>query len=539
MQPSQHQHFTPVRSHTRHLVGMIAVLGLLASMFTTTPANAGIAGCPIWFVDRGLGTPSSPYLVTDQLDLVKVSLCLSSTFRQTTDITLITPDTPGWTPIGTDTAPFTGTYDGGGFNISGLRISLPTTNNVGLFGYINSATLTGVNITTSTGTVTGIMYVGGLVGNSLNSTITESSSSVNVVGVEAVGGLIGATAGGTVSYSYATGDVTATANYVGGLVGQASGVDVNDVYATGSVFGDWQIGGLFGEFFETEGPPPMGSVTNSYAKGYVSGISGGGAHGGFIGQSKLRIFDSFWDTQTSRQANGGFAVPGSSVPAGKLTSEMKNLSTYLTPVTTVSWSIASGFDTSKTWGLCPDVNDGYPFLTVFYDTNPCAEITPSPEPEPEPGPGPGPAPAPAPAGDPTPLVTPGPVNIVAVSAEQGVREVPGRTVAPGIVVVSNELASGVAPKQASTPAGPGVKNAPVIQSRLGEIVRVSVNGLGNSRALIVAIQTADGWVKIGETKTDVNGAAILPALSSILAGDVLIRTKGPKGKLRYVIVRFS
>jgi len=674
---------------TNNLVMVNSATQALATSGVTAVAD----DCPTFFAGRGLGTSVSPYLVSSPADLGKIGACLGSSFQQTTHITLLT----AWTPIGTSVAPFTGTYDGNGFNISGLAISQPTTDNVGLFGYISGATLTGINITGDN--VAGRMNVGGIVGSSdSRSTVTDSSSNVNVTGIinvggligsnngstvsdsqatgsasvtysfgagttvggliglddhgtvtdsfatgsvtgggqvggligeangteifssyatgttnlnkfisdsfyraggliglaegvdvsyshatgdvvgavvvppspgahsgatfvggligalqsnsvlyssyatgsatgySKVGGLIGSISGGSVSSSYATGNATADFNYVGGLAGSVTGTEFNDIYATGAVTGEWQVGGLFGEFslstISGEDPPSyLGSLTNGYANGRVN--ASGGSVGGVMGQVSSEIIDvyhdNFWDTQTSLQGMAATRTPVTRGLMGKTTSQMKSLSNYVVPPTTVSWSIASGFDTSKTWGLCPDVNDGYPFLTVFYVTNPCAGITPSPEP----GPGP------APAGDPTPLVTPGPVNIVAVSAEQGVREVPGRTVAPGIVVVSNELASGVAPKQASTPAGPGVKNAPVIQSRLGEIVRVSVNGLGNSRALNVAIQTADGWVKIGETKTDVNGAAILPALSSILAGDVLIRTKGPRGKLRYVIVRFS
>jgi hypothetical protein len=118
-------------------------------------------------------------------------------------------------------------------------------------------------------------------------------------------------------------------------------------------------------------------------------------------------------------------------------------------------------------------------------------------------------------------------------------EVPGRPVSPGIVVVSAGLSSGVKPNTATSPAGPSVNTAPVVNAGINTIVRVSVDGLGSSRTLNVAMQTATGWVKLGEAKTNADGRAILPAISSSIATDVVLRIKGPNGKTRYVVVRSS
>jgi len=161
-----------------------------------------------------------------------------------------------------------------------------------------------------------------------------------------------------------------------------------------------------------------------------------------------------------------------------------------------------------------------------------------------------PLPPPAPAPDPVAVnVPPVAVNVPPVSPSSGsevalslplkLPEVPGRPVAPGVVLVSDQLAREVPLVRATSPAGSSVKNAPVIQSGVGEIVRASVVGLGRSRLINVAVQKDGGWVKLGEVRTDAQGQLILPAISSSLAGDVVIRAKGPGGKTRYVIVRFS
>jgi hypothetical protein len=157
----------------------------------------------------------------------------------------------------------------------------------------------------------------------------------------------------------------------------------------------------------------------------------------------------------------------------------------------------------------------------------------------EPLPPPAPAPAPDPVAVNVPPVSPSSGSEVAHSLPLKLPEVPGRPVAPGVVLVSDQLAREVPLVRATSPAGSSVKDAPIIQSGVGEIVRASVVGLGRSRLINVAVQKDGGWVKLGEVRTDAQGQLILPAISSSLAGDVVIRAKGSGGKTRYVIVRFS
>jgi len=51
-----------------------------------------------------------------------------------------------FTPIGSSTTPFTGTFDGMGHSISNLKISRSTTDNVGLFGQTSEATIRNLDI---------------------------------------------------------------------------------------------------------------------------------------------------------------------------------------------------------------------------------------------------------------------------------------------------------------------------------------------------------------------------------------------------------
>ena len=175
----------------------------------------------------------------------------------------------GWMPIGTSFKnSYTGTFDGGGHTITGLTV---TTNDkyAGLFGYIGNAgtvknvVMEGVLITSNngssqaggvagfsrgtiencsvSGSVSGTVYVGGVVGAQWGGSITGCSSSATVKGTVDVGGVAGQTnSNATMTACYATGNVTleiAPINNidVGGAVGFNGGSRILACYATGNV----------------------------------------------------------------------------------------------------------------------------------------------------------------------------------------------------------------------------------------------------------------------------------------------------------------
>ena len=201
-----------------------------------------------------------------------------------TDIDLTGKD---WTPIGTDFHnSYTGTFDGGGHTITGLTF---TTNDeyAGLFGYLNRAgtvknvVMEGVQITSNqiyggsiggvvgsgwgtiencsvSGSVSGTVYVGGVVGVQIGGSITGCSSSATVKGTVDVGGVAGQTnSSATLTACYATGNViiemAPKKNIAGGsLVGMNAGSSLLACYATGNVTstgsstGYMHIGGFLG-----------------------------------------------------------------------------------------------------------------------------------------------------------------------------------------------------------------------------------------------------------------------------------------------------
>ena len=207
----------------------------------------------------------------------------------TADIDLTGKD---WTPIGTDyDNSYKGTFDGGGHTITGLTF---TTNDefAGLFGWLNRAgtvknvVMEGVQITSNqiyggsiggvvgyswgtiencsvSGSVSGTVYVGGVVGVQIGGSITGCSSSATVKGMVDVGGVAGQTnSSATLTACYATGNVTleiAPKKNIagGGLVGMNAGSSLLACYATGNVTstgsstGYVHIGGFLGNNYTT------------------------------------------------------------------------------------------------------------------------------------------------------------------------------------------------------------------------------------------------------------------------------------------------
>ena len=220
-------------------------------------------------------------------------------------------------PIGTDGSEFTGTFDGGSYVISNLKIDRGTEDYVGLFGQATGATFKNVGLEDVN--VTGGKFIGGLVGHQRNAATTNSYATGSVNGASnSVGGLVGHQYGSsTVTNSYATGSVTGE-DFVGGLVGaQSVSSTVTNSYATGSVTGRDDTGGLVGFLSNSS------TVTNSYATGSVTGTGTG--TGGLAGRksgSSTVITDSYYDKETTGQT-------ASAGGTGKTTAEMKNKDTYV------------------------------------------------------------------------------------------------------------------------------------------------------------------------------------------------------------------
>ena len=105
----------------------------------------------------GAGTKENPYLICTAAQLDSVRLYLDAHFKLANDIPLndylslggaghTKWGASGWDPIGTATKPFTGSLNGDGYKITGLWINRTGDNYVGLFGYIDGATIENVGV---------------------------------------------------------------------------------------------------------------------------------------------------------------------------------------------------------------------------------------------------------------------------------------------------------------------------------------------------------------------------------------------------------
>ena len=234
-------------------------------------------------------------------------------YIQTTDIDAsATSGWPsgGWTPIGNNVTNFTGSYNGQGHTISGIKTNRQV-NFQGLFGAVLSATIQNLGVTSVN--IAGLQYFGGLAGAVNNSTVSKCFSTGSV------------SLGGSTSYLKA-----------GGLIGVIeNSSDVSNCYSTANIENQREIGGFAYSITSS-------TVSNCYSIGSAGGISD---YGGFVGAvSGATVTNCFWDTQTSETeiSAGG---------TGKNTTEMTTQSTFLD----AGWS-------SAIWYMDAGFNSGYPYL---------------------------------------------------------------------------------------------------------------------------------------------------------------------------------
>lgn len=241
----------------------------------------------------GAGTEENPYLISNEDQLDNVRNYLDSYFKLTADITM---NTDNWEPIGTKTAPFTGTFDGDGHKIINLKVNISSENETvyaGLFGYctgninkigIESGTVSAKSVTAYAGGIVG--YSDGIISNCYNKCI------VLATGKYAVSGGIAGEAKQKIIACYNTGSVSAKAvnadditySYAGGLVGMVGNfVLIQDCYNRGSISATSEntdkksyAGGIVGHIRSSQIKCcyNAGTVTAEYYEGGIAGHSG-------------------------------------------------------------------------------------------------------------------------------------------------------------------------------------------------------------------------------------------------------------------------
>lgn len=378
------------------LTAKAAVIALVAGLLGTGVVVVG-AAAPAHATSCGSGSSSSTYSGGDGTststafriatsgDLIRLSATsgdwTGKFFIQTADIDLGGCE---FTPIGlTSSSKFTGSYNGGGFTIQGLKITTRR-NHVGLFGYIDGARIEKlrlkgeINVSHTPPSTDDVYYVGSLVGTAVGSStvISQIRSEVSMItNVRQTGGIV-AEMTGTLQYSsfHASMQVARgpgnTWGYSGGLTAFMNGsTSINDSYARASFSG----ASLYKTGLNAVGNLP---IRRSYS-------ASTGVNAAIAGQGSDGAVNAFWDATLAPAVNPRWANADAITNAtGVSTTSLTSIRTFSTGAN--AWSIVDGWEPfsttstpAKIWGICSRVNDGYPFLLWEYTTDPCT-VTPPP-----------------------------------------------------------------------------------------------------------------------------------------------------------------
>lgn len=238
-----------------------------------------------------------------------------------------------WTPIGTESRPYTGNFDGGTYTITGLKIDKSGTDYVGLIGCLGSGGKV-QNVTLTEVNVTGGTYVGGIAGQT-DGTVENCSVNGTVTGQNQTGGIVGQNFS-TISGCSAEGTVTGNIN-VGGIsglcvpnydtgTGSLIGSTIEGCHSTAAVSGISSVGGVLGNLGNNSflmacystgnvtvtstdgsfvggvvGINSQGTVTGCYhATGEITSLGGGGRIGGIVGENYIgTVAACYWDSNLS------------------------------------------------------------------------------------------------------------------------------------------------------------------------------------------------------------------------------------------------
>ena len=235
------------------------------------------------FSGSGNGTEEDPYLIFNATQLSQLSNFLNQegvVFKLMKDLDLtewINENNPrqGWIPIGVNSSPFMGIFNGNNHKITGFFINRSSTNYVGLFGYLSGATIKDLAVEGIS--VSGTSYVGGLAGYVTGSTITNTHVNLSgngVLGISNVGGFIGLANNAITQTFSVTAVVKASGNYAGGIVGQTKDCTFKDGTFSGNTTNSAGYTGCFSGKVEDVALSNIQTTGNITGQDYTGGLVG-------------------------------------------------------------------------------------------------------------------------------------------------------------------------------------------------------------------------------------------------------------------------
>ena len=293
---------TTSKKALHRFTALAAVLLAVCLVFMTPVAAEAWDGSTVdtttWYNDVSTEfTISTPAQLAGLAELVNEGKTFKDkTIKLNADIDL---DGKAWTPIGNGQRSgssysgnsFSGTFDGAGYTISNLKITTSGAedNAVGLFGVLNGGTVKNLVLSNVQITLSSCKNAGAAIGLMVNGATAENIyvSSGSVSAVDGVGGVVGRmTISGTIKdciNSATVGASTAENAAVGGIVGKAyytgetGEMNIQNCVNTGEISSTYASGGIAG--FSTanvNGCMNTGKITSS-----------GTSAGGIVGEQNV------------------------------------------------------------------------------------------------------------------------------------------------------------------------------------------------------------------------------------------------------------
>lgn len=309
----------------------LALLALAALVWIAVPVSAR-AETDVWDgtiasgFAGGTGTENDPYQISTAAQLAYFAKNVNAGNWYDGEYIIlknnINLNDKEWTPIGTDSHPFRGNFDGGNHTVTRMLISNSSADYVGLFGEctrhnINSAIK---NITVKDSDIHGKRHVGAIVGYAKEINIENCRSIGNTInGKTNVGGIcgyFGGSPGGKVSQCYNSSKVTGN-DSAGGIAGMGDRCTAENCLNIGEIKVTTRqdkstSGGIFGSFSDIIASATITACVN------LGKVSGGESFGGIVGSIESKSTGHISNCYYNMDAiTGGFDA-GTALTAGQL-----------------------------------------------------------------------------------------------------------------------------------------------------------------------------------------------------------------------------
>lgn len=258
---------------------------ITGGVFNNTVSGSGtITGGTFNTPMTGSGTKNDPYQISTAEQLKRFRDIVNGSNGQTQNrgacavlTAAIDLNNEPWTPIGNFTEGnqiyYEGTFDGGGYTISGLNVT-GNFRYASLFGAVKGGTIKNLTVAGKVSPSNSQCIVGGIVGYASNAVIKNCSNHCSVTGrtTSIIGGIAGFNSSGAIIDCYNVGTISGInyAEAIGGIVGSNSGT-ISNCYNVGTVSNDTSVGEIAGHNSDTVENCYYLNTTNNNAVGKNNG----------------------------------------------------------------------------------------------------------------------------------------------------------------------------------------------------------------------------------------------------------------------------